>query len=81
MDRPEIEATVVECLSAVFPEIPQAELGTMTREGNADWDSVTQVTLVAVLEEAFGRRFPYEAFVGADSTPKLVTALSDLLVS
>ena len=43
------------CFAAVFPELSPAEIAAATPERVAAWDSIANVTLLAVIEEEFAR--------------------------
>lgn len=42
------------CFAAAFPDLPGSEIPTATPESVAAWDSVANVTLLALVEEEFG---------------------------
>ena len=50
----EHRARLVKCFAAVFPDLPESEIPAATPERVAAWDSVANVTLLAVVEEEFG---------------------------
>ena len=50
----EQRARLIRCFTAVFPDVPPAEIPVATPERVAAWDSVANVTLLAVVEEEFG---------------------------
>ena len=50
----ENEMRLAGCFSAVFPELRTAEIIKASSTSVQSWDSVTTVTLVAVVEEEFG---------------------------
>jgi acyl carrier protein len=50
----EKEMRLAKCFSAVFPELSAAEITQASATRVQSWDSVTIVTLVAVVEEEFG---------------------------
>jgi acyl carrier protein len=47
------EARLLKCFSAVFSGLGEAELRSASSENLASWDSVTTVTLIALIEEEF----------------------------
>ncbi len=47
------EARLVKCFSAVFSELSETELRSASTSTLASWDSVTTVTLIALIEEEF----------------------------
>ena len=42
------------CFAAVFPDLPAPEIAAATPMTVAAWDSIANVTLLAVVEEEFG---------------------------
>ena len=47
-------ARLTQCFAAVFPDLTHAEIPTATPDTVAAWDSVANVSLLAVVEEEFG---------------------------
>lgn len=47
-------ARLMKCFAAVFPDLPAAEIPAATPLGVPAWDSIANVTLLAVVEEEFG---------------------------
>ena len=50
----EPSARLAACFAAVFPDLPSNEIPTATPMTVAAWDSIANVTLLAVVEEEFG---------------------------
>jgi acyl carrier protein len=50
----EFRARLTKCFAAVFPDLPAEEVAAATPERVAAWDSIANVTLLAVVEEEFG---------------------------
>jgi acyl carrier protein len=50
----DIEVRLMNCFSAVFPELTDEQILSATSTTVRSWDSVAVVTLVAVVEEEFG---------------------------
>jgi acyl carrier protein len=50
----ELEHQLIRCFSSVFPNLSQEEIRTSGADFLAAWDSLTAVTLLAVLQEQFG---------------------------
>jgi acyl carrier protein len=48
------EARLTECFLSVFPELAPDEIPEASPASVQSWDSVTTVTLLAVVEEEFG---------------------------
>jgi len=56
----EQESRLVRCFSAVFPWLTPEEIRNVNAESSEIWDSLTAVTLVAVVEQEFGVEIPQE---------------------
>ena len=50
----EVDDRLLRCFSSVFPDLTPDQIRTPSAEFLSAWDSLTAVTLVAVLEEEFG---------------------------
>ena len=50
----EIEQTLIKCFSAVFPEVSPEEIVKANQSTVGDWDSLTAVRLMALIQEEFG---------------------------
>ena len=50
----ETRSRLIQCFSAVFPEIGEDEIPRVTRENMANWSSLANFSLIAVIEEEFG---------------------------
>lgn len=53
-------ARLVQCFSAVFPELAADQILRASVAGTSSWDSVNAVVLVSVVEEEFGLEIPAE---------------------
>jgi len=49
----DVRAGLIECFSAVFPELSPEEIPLASTASVGAWDSLATVRLIAVLEEAF----------------------------
>ena len=49
-----LENRLVNCFSSVFPDLSEEQIRTSSIESLPEWNSLTAVTLVAVLQEEFG---------------------------
>jgi acyl carrier protein len=45
---------LVQCFSAVFPNLTEAEIPRASMTSVGSWDSLSSVTLISVIEEEFG---------------------------
>jgi acyl carrier protein len=53
----EIQQRLISCFSAVFPELTTVEIVSATPDGTDNWDSLSRVTLLAVVQEEFEIEF------------------------
>jgi acyl carrier protein len=51
---------LVQCFTAVFPELAADQIVRASTAGTSTWDSVNAVVLVSVIEEEFGLEIPPE---------------------
>jgi acyl carrier protein len=77
----ETERRVLECIAAVFHDLPETELTKLDQTTHAIWDSVAHATLIAALGEAFEHDFEYEAFAEATNFPRLLSVVRESLES
>lgn len=75
MELDVIAARVRDCFSNVFSDASPEQLLTFSQEQQADWDSVTHVTLLASLGEEFDVEIDFEEameIVDFDSAVRLI---------
>ena len=48
------EDRLMQCFRSVFPSLTTEEIQVVNSESSGEWDSLTGVTLVAVVQEEFG---------------------------
>ena len=48
-----IESKLVECMKTVFPTVPEEKLTDASIENLGQWDSLSTVTIAALIEESF----------------------------
>jgi acyl carrier protein len=53
MDELSMSARLVSCFQAVFPALPVEAIPSATQDSLADWDSVSAITLISVIEDEF----------------------------
>jgi acyl carrier protein len=51
---PELEARLIRCFASVFPTLSDDEIPTLDGADSGSWDSLSTVTLGAVIQEEFG---------------------------
>ena len=73
----EQEKRLAACFSAVLPELAPEEISQASAESVESWDSVTTVTLLAVLEEEFGISIDVEDPARFDSFKNILTYLQE----
>ena len=71
----EQESRLVRCFGAVFPWLTPDEIRNVSAESSESWDSLTAVTLVAVVQEEFGLEIPQEFVPQLDSFGDFLTYL------
>jgi acyl carrier protein len=64
---PEQEQRLVRCFAVVFPGLTQSELQETCAESTGAWDSLSAVTLVAVIEEEFDIAIEPDAYPALNS--------------
>jgi acyl carrier protein len=50
----DLDGRLIRCFSSVYPDLTEDQIRTAGPEFLAAWDSLTAVTLIAVVEEEFG---------------------------
>ena len=73
-----IQARLIRCFSAVFPNLPEHQVTTASLDTVAGWDSVAAATLVTTIEEEFGMEFDVEALGNLTSYQTIFDYLSAL---
>lgn len=63
----EVESRLIHCFSSVFPGLAAEELRAASAETVGAWDSLSGVTLVAVIQEEFGVDIDPEVLPQLDS--------------
>jgi acyl carrier protein len=74
MDEKEIRLT--KCFLAVFSELADSEVNNASSSSVASWDSVTTVTLLALVEEEFGINIEVEDASRFDSFQEILSYLT-----
>jgi acyl carrier protein len=54
MTMDDVEGRLAKCFSEVLPELTAEEITQASADSVTGWDSVTTVTLIAVIEDEFG---------------------------
>ena len=74
----EQENRLVRCFASVFPWLRPEELRTISAESAESWDSLSAVTLIAVVQEEFGVDIDAETLPNLDSFEAFRTYLRQL---
>jgi acyl carrier protein len=77
MNEASVRSRLLECFRAVFPHVTDENLTTYSAETVSSWDSVTQVTLISVVEEDFGITVPEERYGQVTSFASLLVFLQE----
>lgn len=72
-----VRQRLLECFRVVFPNTSDADLTASSANTTSSWDSVTQVTLITVVEEDFGVRLPEEQYGELTSFASLLAFLEN----
>lgn len=72
-----IRERLVGCFEKVFPALPKDVIPAATHDNVAGWDSLTQVTLVALIGEEFELEVDFEEFESATSFPRLLKVVRE----
>jgi len=52
------QARVEQCFRTAFPDLPEEELPRATMSSLSQWDSLSMLVLVGLIEEEFGLQIP-----------------------
>ncbi len=66
MNDSELKERLVDCFSALFPDLAREEIPRATMDSIEEWDSLASVSLIALIQEEFGVEIvpeDYERFV------------------
>jgi acyl carrier protein len=63
----EQDEQLMRCFEAVFPSLTQDQVRAATPDAVADWNSLSAITLVAVIEEEFKIKIPLMDLAELDS--------------
>jgi acyl carrier protein len=63
----EQENRLIRCFASVFPDLSVEELRSMNSESAGNWDSLSTVTLAAVVQEEFNLEIDPEVLPQLDS--------------
>jgi acyl carrier protein len=73
----DIEVRLIDCFSATFAGLPAAAIPLAGVDTLAGWDSMTAVTLLAVVEEEFGIRVPPQDMLRFTSYEEILAYLRE----
>lgn len=63
----DLEGRLISCFSSVFPALTEAEIPTASADSVGVWDSLSVVTLAAVIQEEFSVEIDPEVLPDLDS--------------
>jgi acyl carrier protein len=72
-----IKEKLIKCFSAAFPELNKAAIESADMENTSGWDSIAQVTLLALVSEEFGMDVDFEKFESATSFSRFATLIAE----
>jgi len=78
---PDVEQRLLRCFSAVFPDVPEAELRRANPDRLSAWDSVANVMVVAVVEQEFGVQIPIDGLEMLNSFDAIRSFLAERTAS
>ena len=73
----DIQQRLIKCFAAVFPELSTEEIVKANSDGTNNWDSLSQVTLLAVVQEEFGIDFDVDNMEGRMSFEGILERLEE----
>jgi|HubBroStandDraft_1064217.scaffolds.fasta_scaffold131789_2 acyl carrier protein len=76
MNDVDVRKRLTNCFRAVFPRIPETKIQNATAATVGDWDSVSAITLMTVIEEEFQIQLDFDRLPDLDSFESLAEYLS-----
>ena len=73
-----IESKLVECMKTVFPTVPEEKLADASIENLEQWDSLSTVTIAALIEESFEIEIEPENLAKLTSFQNIASFLKEL---
>ena len=73
-----IESKLVECMKTVFPAVSEEKLADASIENLEQWDSLSTVTIAALIEESFEIEIAPENLVKLTSFQNIASFLKEL---
>lgn len=71
----DIRDKLARCFARAFPKLDPSQYATASAQNVSEWDSIAQLTLLALIGEEFGREMDFEEFEGATSFEALAQVL------
>ena len=68
---------VIKCFLAVFPELTTEEIVKVTSDNTNNWDSLSLVTLLAVVQEEFEIEFDVDSIEGGVSFESILARVTE----
>jgi acyl carrier protein len=76
---PDARQRLIKCFSAVFPELEPDEIVNATSEVTGSWDSMSAVTLLAVVQEEFEVDLELDGMDGLASFEGILARVNEAL--
>ena len=70
---------VAACFRTVFPNLSDVQIATASANTLVEWDSLTSINLLTVMEEEFGVRVPHDEFGNLTSYQRIVDCFEGLV--
>jgi acyl carrier protein len=77
----DIRRRLIKCYSAAFPELTDEEIRTASPEQPGNWDSLSWVTLLALIEEEFEMKLEAENMDGFQSFDAVLKRVNEAVQS
>jgi acyl carrier protein len=75
----DVKKRLIGCFQIVFPDLPESEIPLLSQATAANWDSVSAITLLNVLEDEFAIEMDLDQVGDLDSFEKIYTYLQQRL--
>jgi acyl carrier protein len=75
----DVKKRLIGCFQVVFPDLPESDIPLLSQATAANWDSVSAITLLNVLEDEFAMEMDLDQVAEFDSFDKIYTYLQHRL--
>jgi acyl carrier protein len=73
----DVRQRLIKCFSAVFPELTEDQILRAGSDGTNNWDSLSQVTLISVIQEEFSIEFGVDLIQETVSFANILARISE----